>query len=42
MAVGSFIRRPMLEMIRGQKPELSRGMKVRSSVKKMCDGCRVS
>lgn len=42
MAVGSFSRRPMLEMIRSLKPELSRGMKVRSSVKKMCDGCRVS
>ena len=23
------------------RPELSRGMKVRSSVKKLCDGCKV-
>lgn len=42
MAVGSFSKRPTLEMIRSQKPELSRGVKVKSSVKKMCDGCKVS
>lgn len=42
MTVGTFSRRPMLGMMRGQNPEFSRGMKVRTSVKKFCDGCRVS
>lgn len=28
-------------MVRHEKPELSRGMKVRSSVKKLCEGCKV-
>ena len=31
-------RRPALEMA---TPEMVRGMKVRSSVKKLCDGCKV-
>ena len=28
-------------MVGHEKPELWRGMKVRSSVKKLCDGCKV-
>lgn len=32
----------MLEMVKKPIPEQSRGMKVRSSVKKLCTGCRVS
>lgn len=42
MSVGIFSRRPMLGMKRSQNLEFSRGMKVRTSVKKFCDGCRVS
>lgn len=42
MTVGIFSRRPMLGMMRSQNLEFSRGMKVRTSVKKFCDGCRVS
>lgn len=41
--VGLFGRRPMLELFRqDQNLEFSRGMKVRTSVKKLCDACRVS
>ena len=36
--MGKLDKRPVLETIR---PELSRGMKVRSSVKKLCEGCKV-
>lgn len=36
--LGKLERRPGLEIIR---PDLSRGMKVRSSVKKLCEGCKV-
>lgn len=32
----------MLGMMHSQNLEFSRGMKVRTSVKKFCDGCRVS
>lgn len=42
LTVGSFNRRPLLGMMRSQNLEFSRGMKVRTSVKKFCDGCRVS
>lgn len=42
ITVGTFSRRPMLGMMRSQNPEFSRGMKVRTSVKKFCDGCKVS
>ena len=35
---GKLDKRPGLEMI---KPDFSRGMKVRSSVKKLCEGCKV-
>ena len=34
-------RRPKLELTRPSTVELVRGMKVRSSVKKLCDGCKV-
>jgi large subunit ribosomal protein L36 len=33
--------RPRLELARRVIPEFTRGMKVRSSVKKLCDGCKV-
>lgn len=36
--LGKLERRPGLDVIR---PDLSRGMKVRSSVKKLCEGCKV-
>lgn len=39
---GSFSRRPLLSMMSSQNLQFSRGMKVRTSVKKFCDGCRVS
>ena len=39
--LGKLEKRPKLEMVGHEKPELSRGMKVRSSVKKLCDGCTV-
>ena len=35
-------KRPALETMRVDGTEQSRGMKVRSSVKKLCDGCKVS
>ena len=28
-------------MVRDERPEGARGMKVRSSVKKLCEGCKV-
>jgi len=34
-------RRPKLELARQSTTELVRGMKVRSSVKKLCEGCKV-
>ena len=40
--LGKLDKRPGLEIVRHEaKPELARGMKVRSSVKKLCDGCKV-
>lgn len=42
LTVGSYSRRPLLGMMRSQNLQFSRGMKVRTSVKKFCDGCRVS
>lgn len=39
--LGKLEKRPGLDVVRLEKPELSRGMKVRSSVKKLCDGCKV-
>ena len=39
--LGKLEKRPGLAIARRAEPELSRGMKVRSSVKKLCDGCKV-
>ena len=39
--LGKLEKRPGLELVMHEKPEISRGMKVRSSVKKLCDGCKV-
>lgn len=39
--LGKLEKRAGLEMVRQETPELCRGMKVRSSVKKLCDGCMV-
>ena len=36
--MGKLKKRPALELA---TPEMVRGMKVRSSVKKLCDGCKV-
>ncbi|KAF6226874.1 hypothetical protein HO133_008315 [Letharia lupina] len=38
--LGKLEKRPGLELVMHEKPEVSRGMKVRSSVKKLCDGCK--
>lgn len=38
--LGKLEKRPGLELVMHEKPEISRGMKVRSSVKKLCDGCK--
>lgn len=42
MTVGMIGRRPMIETFRRGQNEFLRGMKVRTSVKKLCDGCKVS
>lgn len=39
--IGGFCKRPILEILRSKNVGQSRGMKVRSSVKKLCDGCKV-
>ena len=39
--LGKLRSRPRFELARQATPELVRGMKVRSSVKKLCDGCKV-
>ena len=36
--MGKLKKRPALELA---TPKMVRGMKVRSSVKKLCDGCKV-
>lgn len=40
-AFGGLSKRPVMESLRSTTLEQSRGMKVRSSVKKLCDGCKV-
>ena len=40
-ALGGLSKRPVVDMMRSTTLEQSRGMKVRSSVKKLCDGCKV-
>ncbi len=39
--LGHLCKRPVLDVLRSRNTEQSRGMKVRSSVKKLCDGCKV-
>lgn len=39
--LGKLEKRPVLSVAMGGPGLLSRGMKVRSSVKKLCDGCKV-
>ena len=39
--IASLSKRPGLDSIRSEAMEEARGMKVRSSVKKLCDGCKV-
>ena len=39
--MGSFCKRPVLDILQSKTVEQSRGMKVRSSVKRLCDGCKV-